>query len=143
MVIEVAKDAERMLKDEDEDRRIAEIKPSQAQYDASLAERRYAAGEPALPAYVNDRRCLRTGRCVCRNIRSGPVIEFRREEVSSVKAAWRKARERTRLDAECNPYSLRHTVGRLLRAHSVPALQRLFPPQAPCPNHRSGTGSAG
>lgn len=50
----------------------------------------------------------------------GPVVEFRGERVTSVKTAWRKARERSGLDAECNPYSLRHTVGRWLRAHSVP-----------------------
>lgn len=50
----------------------------------------------------------------------GPVVEFRGEAVSSIKTAWRKARERAGLDTECNPYSLRHTVGRWLRAHSVP-----------------------
>jgi DNA invertase Pin-like site-specific DNA recombinase len=47
MAIEAAKDAERMLKDEDQDRRrIAEMELSQARYDASLAERRYAACDP-------------------------------------------------------------------------------------------------
>ena len=36
-----------MLKDEDQDRRrIAELELQQAQYDASLAERRYAACDP-------------------------------------------------------------------------------------------------
>jgi DNA invertase Pin-like site-specific DNA recombinase len=39
--------AERMLRDEDKDRqRIAELELQQAQYDASLAERRYAACDP-------------------------------------------------------------------------------------------------
>ena len=39
--------AERMLKDEDQDRqRIAELELQRAQYDASLAERRYAACDP-------------------------------------------------------------------------------------------------
>jgi DNA invertase Pin-like site-specific DNA recombinase len=47
MAIEAAKDAERMLRDEDQDRRrIAEMELSQARYDASLAERRYAACDP-------------------------------------------------------------------------------------------------
>jgi hypothetical protein len=44
MAIEAAEEAERMLRDEDRDRqRIAELESQQAQYDASLAERRYAA----------------------------------------------------------------------------------------------------
>jgi DNA invertase Pin-like site-specific DNA recombinase len=47
MAIEAAEEAERMLKEEDKDRRrIAELELSQAQYDASLAERRYAACDP-------------------------------------------------------------------------------------------------
>jgi hypothetical protein len=47
MAIEAAKEAERMLGDEDKDRRrIAELELQQAQYDASLAERRYAACDP-------------------------------------------------------------------------------------------------
>lgn len=47
MAIEAAMEAERMLKDESHDRRrIAEMELSQAQYDASLAERRYAACDP-------------------------------------------------------------------------------------------------
>jgi DNA invertase Pin-like site-specific DNA recombinase len=47
MAIEAAEEAERMLKDEDQDRRrIAELELQQAQYDASLAERRYAACDP-------------------------------------------------------------------------------------------------
>ena len=47
MAIQAAQEAERMLKDEDQDRRrIAELELSQAQYDASLAERRYAACDP-------------------------------------------------------------------------------------------------
>jgi len=47
MAIEAAREADRMLRDEDQDRqRIAELELSQAQYDASLAERRYAACDP-------------------------------------------------------------------------------------------------
>ena len=47
MAIEAAKEAERMLGEEDKDRRrIAELELQQAQYDASLAERRYAACDP-------------------------------------------------------------------------------------------------
>jgi hypothetical protein len=47
MAIEAAKEAERMLGDEDKDRRrIAELELQQAQYDASLAKRRYAACDP-------------------------------------------------------------------------------------------------
>ena len=47
MAIEAAQEAERMLKGQDQDRRrIAELELRQAQYDASLAERRYAACDP-------------------------------------------------------------------------------------------------
>ena len=47
MAIEAAVEAERMLRSEDKDRRrIAELELNQAQYDASLAERRYAACDP-------------------------------------------------------------------------------------------------
>jgi DNA invertase Pin-like site-specific DNA recombinase len=47
MAIEAAEEAERMLRDEDQDRRrIAELELQQARYDASLAERRYAACDP-------------------------------------------------------------------------------------------------
>jgi DNA invertase Pin-like site-specific DNA recombinase len=47
IAIEAAAEAERMLRDEDKDRRrIAELELQQAQYDASLAERRYAACDP-------------------------------------------------------------------------------------------------
>jgi DNA invertase Pin-like site-specific DNA recombinase len=47
MAIEAAEEAERMLRDEDKDRRrIAELELQQATYDASLAERRYAACDP-------------------------------------------------------------------------------------------------
>src|SRR5258708_2465216 len=47
MAIEAAEEAERMLTDEDQDRRrIADLELQQAQYDASLAERRYAACDP-------------------------------------------------------------------------------------------------
>jgi DNA invertase Pin-like site-specific DNA recombinase len=47
MAIEAAEEAERMLKDEHQDRRrIAELELQQARYEASLAERRYAACDP-------------------------------------------------------------------------------------------------
>jgi DNA invertase Pin-like site-specific DNA recombinase len=47
MAIEAAREADRMLRDVDkEKRRIAELELQQAQYDASLAERRYAACDP-------------------------------------------------------------------------------------------------
>ena len=47
MAIEAAMEAERMLRGEDQGRRrIAELELTQAQYDASLAERRYAACDP-------------------------------------------------------------------------------------------------
>src|SRR6516165_6608740 len=47
MAIEAAEEADRMLRGEDQDRRrIAELEVQQAQYDASLAERRYAACDP-------------------------------------------------------------------------------------------------
>jgi len=47
MAIEAAMEAELMLRDKDQDRRrIAEMELNQARYDASLAERRYAACDP-------------------------------------------------------------------------------------------------
>ncbi len=47
MAIEAAEEAERMLKEEDKERRrIAELELAQARYEASLAERRYAACDP-------------------------------------------------------------------------------------------------
>ncbi len=47
IAIEAAREAERMLREQDQDRqRIAELELRQAQYDASLAERRYAACDP-------------------------------------------------------------------------------------------------
>jgi DNA invertase Pin-like site-specific DNA recombinase len=47
MAIEAAEEAERMLRQDDQDRRrIAELELQQARYDASLAERRYAACDP-------------------------------------------------------------------------------------------------
>jgi DNA invertase Pin-like site-specific DNA recombinase len=47
MAIEAAQEAARMLREEEQDRRrIAELELRQAQYDATLAERRYAACDP-------------------------------------------------------------------------------------------------
>jgi integrase len=48
----------------------------------------------------------------------GPVIRFRGEAVSSIKKCWQSTRNRAGI--ACNPYSLRHTVGKWLRSHSVP-----------------------
>ncbi len=50
----------------------------------------------------------------------GPVIEFYGREVKCIKTAWRATRRRAGLGKDCTPYSLRHTVARWLRAHSVP-----------------------
>ena len=47
LAIEAAREAERMMEEKDQDRRrIAELELTQARYDASLAERRYAACDP-------------------------------------------------------------------------------------------------
>ena len=48
----------------------------------------------------------------------GPVVQFRGKAIMRVKTAWENAR--TGLAEGANPYSLRHTVARWLRAHSVP-----------------------
>ena len=48
----------------------------------------------------------------------GPLVRLRGKQVASLKTSWRKARARTGLS--CNPYSLRHTVGKWLRSQGVP-----------------------
>ena len=48
----------------------------------------------------------------------GPVIQFRGKGLKRVKRSWEAAREG--LAEGTNPYSLRHTVARWLRAESVP-----------------------
>jgi integrase len=48
----------------------------------------------------------------------GHLIRFRGRPVASVKKSWRNTKERTGID--CNPYSLRHTVGKWLRSQGVP-----------------------
>src|SRR6185295_20399356 len=42
----------------------------------------------------------------------GPVIRYRGQAVSSIKKSWQSARNRSGI--ACNPYSLRHTVGKWL-----------------------------
>jgi hypothetical protein len=54
-------------------------------------------------------------------ITEGFQIVFRGRRVSSIKNAWRKQRARCHFDDMVNPYSLRHTIARHLRASGVPA----------------------
>ena len=52
----------------------------------------------------------------------GPwLIMYKKKRVKEVKAAWRRVRAAAGLDAAVQPYSLRHTVARYLRASGVPA----------------------
>ena len=48
----------------------------------------------------------------------GPLVRFRGKQIASVKTSWRNSRARAGVD--CNPYSLRHTVGKWLRSQGVP-----------------------
>ncbi len=57
---------------------------------------------------------------VSQSISRGPVILYEGKKVAAIRTSWRKARENAGLDGEVQPYSLRHTVARWLRAHSVP-----------------------
>ena len=50
----------------------------------------------------------------------GPVVHFRGKRVKSIKTGWRNARASIGLGEACNPYSLRHSVGKWLRSESVP-----------------------
>ena len=51
----------------------------------------------------------------------GFLITFRGKPVKSLKGSWRLLRKRVGLDQDVQPYSLRHTMARHLRASSVPA----------------------
>ena len=57
---------------------------------------------------------------VSQNGSKGPVILYEGKKVAAIRTSWRKARANAGLDAEVQPYSLRHTIARWLRAHSVP-----------------------
>ena len=51
----------------------------------------------------------------------GHQITFRGKPVKDVKTAWRRQRAACGLDDRVQPYSLRHTIARHLRASAVPA----------------------
>lgn len=51
---------------------------------------------------------------------SGYVVKWAGEQVKSIKTAWREIRDKAGLDKSVNPYSLRHTMARHLRAAGVP-----------------------
>jgi integrase len=55
------------------------------------------------------------------NAPSGRLVTFRGRPVKKINKAWRAMREAAGLDAEVNPYSIRHTVARWLRQNGVPA----------------------
>jgi len=48
------------------------------------------------------------------------LVTFKGKPVKSIKRAWRNLRERAGLDDRVNPYSIRHTMARHLRASGVP-----------------------
>ena len=48
------------------------------------------------------------------------MIRFRGKAVASIKTGWRNARASKGHGEACNPYSLRHSVGKWLRSQSVP-----------------------
>ena len=48
------------------------------------------------------------------------MVHFRGKRVRSIKTGWRNARASIGLGEACNPYSLRHSVGKWLRSESVP-----------------------
>lgn len=54
-------------------------------------------------------------------VEDGFQITFRDKPVYDVKSAWRSQRAACRFDDQVNPYSLRHTMARHLRASGVPA----------------------
>ena len=49
------------------------------------------------------------------------IIAYRGRPIRSVKTAWRDLRNACGLDDQVNPYSLRHTIARHMRAAGVPA----------------------
>lgn len=53
----------------------------------------------------------------------GYVLQYHGEPIASTKTAWRAMRTDAKLDAEVNPYSIRHTMARELRRRKVPGDQ--------------------
>jgi len=51
----------------------------------------------------------------------GYLITYRGQPLKSLKGGWRRLRDAAGLDADVQPYSLRHTIARHLRASGVPA----------------------
>lgn len=60
-------------------------------------------------------------RSIIEQAEPGPLITYRGKPVASLKGGWRRLRETTGLDDQVQPYSLRHTMARHLRASGVPA----------------------
>jgi len=56
---------------------------------------------------------------ILKEVEEGYYITFRGKPVKSVKGAWRKLRTRAELTDDVQPYSLRHTMARHLRASGV------------------------
>jgi integrase len=57
---------------------------------------------------------------VSHSVLTGPVILYEGRNVAAIRTSWRRTRTRAGLDSQVQPYSLRHTVARWLRANSVP-----------------------
>ena len=51
----------------------------------------------------------------------GRLVTFHAYPVKKINKAWRGMRQAAELDAEVNPYSIRHTVARWVRQNGVPA----------------------
>ncbi len=58
---------------------------------------------------------------VLTNAPSGRLVTFQGRPVRKINKAWRGMRAAAELDAEVNPYSIRHTVARWMRQNGVPA----------------------
>ena len=56
-----------------------------------------------------------------RTVTDGYQVTFRDKRLVSIKKAWRSHRDACGFDSKVNPYSLRHTIARHLRASGVPA----------------------
>ena len=54
-------------------------------------------------------------------IRDGFQVQFRGKPIAEIKSSWRTQRAHCGFDAKVNPYSLRHTIARHLRASGGPA----------------------
>ncbi len=54
-------------------------------------------------------------------IRDGFQVQFRGKPIAEIKSSWRTQRANCGFDAKVNPYSLRHTMARHLRASGVAA----------------------